>query len=369
MVRRLLYINGLATIAAVIHHSMHWILTGLFWWTDRYRAVTIPNYDELGSLSYYGLRLIDQLAFIGVPAFLFVSGFFIAIATGSDEKTVSWKIVGNRIKKLIPPYLLWSFVIILLDRLSGTAYSLPAIIKNLITGGVAPPFYYVPVLIQLLILSVFLVPLSRTRPKLLLSFAFLLQIPVTIATYISILDMGVTDTGLFFSIFRDWHLPGYIFWFVLGLVVKFHLPEAQIFLERNIRLLGFGAIITFFLGVVEWDALRVFSNREWISPQLTLIDKVFALLLLLVLISIQRPQLPLHSQLNYIGVRSYGVYLTHTLVLTLVAKMVYHLFPLLLAYPYIFGFVLVAAGLILPLIFMEMMNRSPLRRFYQYVFG
>jgi len=369
MVRRLLYINGLATIAAVIHHSMHWILTGLFWWTDRYRSVTIPNYDELGSLSYYGIRLIDQLAFFGVPAFLFVSGFFIAIATGSNEKTISWKIVGNRIKKLLPPYFLWSFVIILLDRLLGTAYSLQAITKALITGGVAPPFYYVPVLIQLLILSVFLVPLSRARPILILVFTLLLQIPVTIATYTSILEKGAADTGLFFSIFRDWHLPGYVFWFVLGLVVKFHLPEAQKFLERYFRLFVFGAILTFFLGVVEWDFLRVLSNREWISPQLTLIDKVFALLLLLVLISIRQPQLPLYSQLNYIGVRSYGVYLTHSLVLALVAKMTYHLFPSLLAFPYIFGFLLVATGLILPLISMELMNRSPLRRYYQYVFG
>lgn len=369
MVRRLLYINGLATIAAVIHHSMHWILTGLFWWTDRYRSVTIPNYDELGSLSYYGIRLIDQLAFFGVPAFLFVSGFFIAIATGSNEKTVSWKIVGNRIKKLLPPYFLWSLVIILVDGLLGQTYSLQSIIKALITGGVAPPFYYVPVLIQLLILSVFLVPLSRARPKLMFVFTLLLQIPVTIATYTSILEKGAADTGLFFSIFRDWHLPGYVFWFVLGLVVKFHLPEAQKFLERNFRLLVIGAILTFFLGVVEWDFLRGLSNREWISPQLTLVDKVFALLFLLVLISIRQPQLPLHSQLNYIGVRSYGVYLTHSLVLTLVAKMTYHLLPSLLAYAYIFGFVLVATGLILPLISMELMNRSPLRRYYQYVFG
>ena len=76
MVRRLPLLNGLAALASVLYHSTSWGFVAMFWWTHRYLAVSVPNFDQLGSLSYYGLRVIEQLIAFAIAAFLFISGFF-----------------------------------------------------------------------------------------------------------------------------------------------------------------------------------------------------------------------------------------------------------------------------------------------------
>ena len=61
-----------------IHHATAYGLQAMFMWTDRYRDVAVPNYDMLGSLSFYVTIIVRQLDVYSVPAFLFISGYFIA---------------------------------------------------------------------------------------------------------------------------------------------------------------------------------------------------------------------------------------------------------------------------------------------------
>ena len=61
-----------------LHHSTAYGLQAMFEWTNRYRDVAVPNFDQLGTLPYYVLMFARQFDAFGVPAFLFVSGFFIA---------------------------------------------------------------------------------------------------------------------------------------------------------------------------------------------------------------------------------------------------------------------------------------------------
>jgi hypothetical protein len=75
MIKRLLYMNGLATIAVILFHASGWGFIAMFFWADQYRTVASPNFDLIGSLPYFALRVIEQIVSFGVPAFLFVSGF------------------------------------------------------------------------------------------------------------------------------------------------------------------------------------------------------------------------------------------------------------------------------------------------------
>ena len=78
MRRQIPILRGLAILAVVYNHATGWGYTAMFWWADRYRQVgSLPNYDQMGSLPYYVLAVIQQLAQFSVPAFLFISGFFI----------------------------------------------------------------------------------------------------------------------------------------------------------------------------------------------------------------------------------------------------------------------------------------------------
>ena len=93
----------------------------MFWWTDRYSPVSIPNYDQLGSPPYYIFLIIKQLTVFSVPAFLFVSGFFVAYAYRSKETSLNWGMEKKRIINLIIPYLIWSAVIFIGDSFQGIA--------------------------------------------------------------------------------------------------------------------------------------------------------------------------------------------------------------------------------------------------------
>ena len=114
MIRRLLLLNGFAAIGAVLYHATGWGYTAMFWWTDRYLPVDVPDFSQLGSVAYFSLRLVEQLIIFSIPSFLFVSGFFIAFATGKSQQTVSLKIVGTRIKKFGDPLL----ALVIRDHLS-----------------------------------------------------------------------------------------------------------------------------------------------------------------------------------------------------------------------------------------------------------
>jgi hypothetical protein len=96
----------------ILYHASAWGFIAMFFWTDRYRPVTVPNFDMLGGATYFSLRAIEQLIIYGIPTFMFVSGFFIAISTGRSQKAVPWRLVYERIKNLAIPFVLWSLIIL-----------------------------------------------------------------------------------------------------------------------------------------------------------------------------------------------------------------------------------------------------------------
>jgi hypothetical protein len=95
MIRRLLYLNGLAILAVILFHTSGMGFIAMFAWTHRYLPVTVPNYDLFGSSAYYGLRVVEGIVVFSIPAFLFISGFFIAFATGRTKSKVSWEFVST----------------------------------------------------------------------------------------------------------------------------------------------------------------------------------------------------------------------------------------------------------------------------------
>ncbi len=182
MVKRLLLLNGIATLAAVIHHAVFWDVTAMIWWADQYLPVSIPYYVPIGGTRFQLLRVIDQITIVGVFAFLFVSGYFISVVAGQQRK-LSWSMVFNRVRSLLIPYLIWSAVMMIFYIIQGTHYTLYEIIKLLLTGGVSAPYFYVIVLIQLYILSPLLVRLAKDHWIWLMIAVLLVQIPVTIGYY------------------------------------------------------------------------------------------------------------------------------------------------------------------------------------------
>ncbi len=370
MIKRLLYLSGLAVISVVLNHTAGWGYTALFWWTDRYLPVHVPNFDQLGGVSYYTLRGIEQLVMFAVPGFLFVSGFFIAFAAGRNP-TVEWNIVGTRVKNLVIPYLLWSILIIAGNIfLLNLNYSTGQVLKMMALGGAADPYYYIPLICQFYLFAPFLVPLAKNRWKPLLVMAALLEIVVLSLRYGQILGVSIPVLNQLPWITASWFFPGHAFWFPLGIVAGFHLQTLKQWLHQARWGLLAVLIITFVAGMIEWEYLLQQSGQEWIGTRRTLIDTLYAGAFLLSFLAFDQINWPFSKQFGNLGPKSFGVYLIHAPVLIYASKAIYHLAPWILAFPILlFQPILLILGVSVPLILMMLVKRSPIRGYYAYIFG
>lgn len=369
MVRRLLVLNGIAVLGAVINHSSGWGFTAMFWWTDRYLPGSTPNFSQIGSLSYFGLRILEQSIMFSIPAFLFVSGYFMAFATGRDQDRPGLRVVGTRIRSLLFPYLLWSAGIFLWRGLEGTVNTPWGYFRQLLFGQAAAPYYYVPLLIQYLLLSFLLVPLIKRHGKTVLVLAGLAQLFVQLSRYPVLLGWNVplatwvTDHSPGFSI-----LP-MIFWFALGIYFGFNLPHLKNWLTRWKSILLPLTVLLGVVALVEWEILFRLSGREWLPPTVTVFDSLYSGAFILMFLSRGSLRLPFDARLSDLGTKSFGVYLMHAPILEIASRAAYHISPWVIGHEVPFQLLLIGIGLGIPLLLMGLVDRSPARPYYAFIFG
>lgn len=369
MLRRLLPLNGIAILGVIVFHTAGWGFTALFAWTHRYLPVTAPNFDQMGSLSYYVLRAIEQLAVFSIPAFLFVSGIFIAIATGRSRKVVSWATVGARIRDLLIPYLFWSALLMALPFAQNRPDTPRAVVTHLLTGGANPAYYYVPLLIQLYLLAPVITRFARRRWLPLLIIAGLMQLAVQMLYYPALLNVEMGALEPLVDMVPKWFFPVRIFWFTLGVVVGFHMRAFERVLHR-IRWWALGLTLLLFpLGILEWELIQDLSGQQWLAHRETLLDSLFAVAIVFSLLGFKKVSIPYSAQLNELGSKSFGIYLIHSPVMEYGARALYHLAPWLLASQWLFQPLLIVLGLGVPLLMMAAVSRSPARVYYRYSFG
>ena len=371
MIRRFLLLNGLATLGVVLNHAVPWGFIAMFWWTHRYMPVEVPNFDQMGSTTYYVLRAIEQLIMFSIPAFLFVSGFFVSVTTGRKRRTVAPSMVGNRLLYLIIPYLLWTAVIFALDFAQGIVYSGQGYLTRILTGGATPAYYYVPLLTQLYLLSLLLVPAARSRPGLLLGITAVIQLTIQTIIYLDTLQIGLAVIEPLLFLTPSWFFPGHLFWFTAGIVIGFHTKAFQQFIGRVKWGMVTAVVILFVVGIIEWELILGYSPADWLSPRNTIIDSLYAIAFISAFLAFDKLTLPRSKELGDLGGKSYGVYLVHMPVLELTARGIYQLIPALLAYQIIMQPILIVTGLGVPLLLMAIVNASwsPIRPYYRYIFG
>lgn len=369
MARRLLYLNGVAILNVILYHATAWGFIAMFWWTDRYRDVSTPNFDQMGSAAYYGLRLIEQYVIYSIPAFLFISGFFVAVATGRNRETVGWDFIFTRVKNLLIPYVLWSIILLSPDWLNGRSFGFWEFLEILLTGRATNAFYFIPMLTQLYLLSPLFIPLIKKKSGWVLLFVGIFQVLMGLLRYTAILDLELPILSSISFLNRSFLFTGNIFWFTFGIAFGFHQQEMRkIFYRFRWLFLG-GSIIFYLLGVFEWEYLLQLSGKHWLGSRETLVDLFYAACFLALFIAMENVKLPFQKTISQIGARSYGIYLSHSLALMVAARLTYHFAPQILAIQWLFQPLLWVVGLVGPLILITIVDRSPLRRYYALVFG
>jgi surface polysaccharide O-acyltransferase-like enzyme len=368
MASRLLTLNGVAILGVILFHATGFGFTAMFSWAHRYRPVMSPNYDEIGTLTYYALRLVEQFVVFSIPAFLFVSGFFVSVLAGRRARVDPRAIVA-RIRSLLPPYLLWSLVVLAAAAVQGRILPPARYVALIATGATGPNYYYVPLLIQLYLVAPVIVLLAKWNWKVLLAVTATLHVVVCLLQYVVVLGLDIPVLTTVAIALPKWLFVVHVFWFTLGAVVGFEQPLFRSFLTDTRWVWPACAICLLILGVAEWELLLRWSGSAWRENRVTLIDGLYAASFIFTFLAFADVRLPFSQLLASLGGKSFGIYLIHGLAMDYVARSLYHVAPWILGRQLLFQPIILVAGLLVPLLLMEAVRRSPVRSVYAYVFG
>jgi len=269
---------------------------------------------------------------------------------------------------LLVPYVLWSLVIFVGRSAEGATDSLVGYVDQLLMGQAAEPYYYIPLITQLYLLAPFLVGAFKRYPKSTALAAATIQVGVQGAGYPAIL--GADSVWLvWMGQAPGWFFPHMIFWFVLGGAAGFHQREFNEWLTEWRLVLPWVTVALGAASIVEWELLLAWSGREWLAPRPTVLDTFYSLSFVLTFLALTSARQVASPKLNELGVRSFGIYLIHAPVLELFSRGAYHLVPMLLGHQFLFMCSLVVVGIGVPLALMTLVNRTPARPCYNYLFG
>lgn len=357
MTKRLLLLNGLAVLMVPLHHATAFGLQAMFDWTYRYRPVSVPNYDQLGSLSYIITMAIRQLDGFAIPAFLFVSGFFLAFLARGKELTLGT--VTPRIKVLVAPLFIW-----LIIRFTVLRRPPDSIYEALDT------YYYLILLIQYYLLALLIVPAARKNWKLLLILTASIQIVAESPLYFRTIGVDFPGLNYLGLLTPRWFFPSRIFYFAIGVVAGMNILDFRAWVTKHRWLLLGILIASAILSFVEYNFIASLSGKIWIGPNNPgLARLVYATTFGLCFLGFGDWEVPCSRAIEFLGARSLGIYLVNVPMMYIAAVMMFKFTPFVLGIQWIYQPVLVIVGIGAPLLLMEITRRSPVRFGYRFLFG
>ena len=332
MARRLLLLIGLATFCLPLFHSAAYGFQAMFSWTNRYQPVSVPNYDQVGTLSYYALVLIRQLSAFAIPAFLFVAGYYAAFTLGRGQRASGWRPLLARVRSLLWPFLIWTIVALAL------LWKPPTVDEALSI------YYFIPLVAQYYLLSLFMVRFAEDRWKALLIVTGLIQLLTRGLRYMEVLGMLPLDMEFLVTLTPIWLFPGRIFYFTLGLVASMHLGKFRAWLGRTKWFLLVAVIVVASLTFVEYELVETLSRRAWLGATFSGVSRdMYAILFIMCFMAFEGVGVPFSKQLDQLGSKSMGIFLINTPVIYVLASLMYHKLPWILGQQMLYQLLLILA--------------------------
>lgn len=348
MSRQYVALSGLAMVLIVLHHSID---LPVAWLHNN-------GYDVIGGWQNVLLVSLHRLGKPAVPLFLFVSGGFVAYAARGNPPKVSWHTAQSSILRLLWPYLFWSavfYAVILLQR--GESYSPTGYVKNLLVGY---PYHFIPLLIFYYALSPVLASIGRRYGLALVLAIGLYQVVLIAVEYPGTFGVSVPGwTGILSPPILGGTLAQWAVYFPLGLVIGLNMKQVKPILQRFLWLLASVSVVFYVLDVLDTASLVDFPAGVHIYP--------LSVVLMAPLVS--RNSIPAVKSLEAIGKNTYGLYLTHLLVVDLALVALYSWMPWLIPLPLLTVAIIFLLAMAIPLGAMKLLAGSPARPVYRYVFG
>lgn len=302
--------------------------------------------------------VVDAFAHYAVPLFILLSGLTLTRRYGVGRLD-SGRFYGRRLTRVVPPYVLFSLLYLLLFALDYKQPPAPAwILLALATGNAYYHLWFVAMLVQFYLLyPLFLMMLRRARShgRLLLAVALLLQLAWNLGA--PLIASILPERPLFETLFSNRVFLSHLFYFTLGMAAGLNVER----FENRVRSLPPGLLVPAVMigvGVTSadwlWGILRYGSLGA--TPAAVLIPAVAVEpLLYLATVALiwqlmpwlQGAPRPLRNGLAWLGIVSFPIYLVHVFFQWLLARV---LDPLGLTpatwgfYPIVFFATLILSG-------------------------
>ena len=287
MNKKIQIIRGLSIIAVIVIHTYN---TNTYAWGG------------------YGVAIRPFVNF-AVGMFIFLSGYL----TKENENGVYRDIIYRRIKKIIVPYIIWSFIFAIVNRRINTF--IPDVFMSKCNGI----YYFILVYIQMVLLIPVTFKLLQSRFSKL--GWFVTPVSIFLIRYISLwfnIELGFPFQGELF-----------VFWFgfyYLGVSLKNRYINLQLSKKYLTNLCLFSLVIQGVEGFI-WYWM---GNFDMATTQLKMSSIITTgLFCIRAYIYIEADDLNLNEQpvilkkfLKVLGDNSFGIYLSHMLIIKILNKLV-----------------------------------------------
>ena len=259
------------------------------------------NYESTLTPNNYVLIFIRTIANTAVPIFFFLSGYFFNKKKCENNPR---KYVGNKIKYLFIPLVIWDVIYFLINYDNAT-------IKSLLTFRAGWQLYFIVVLIQLIFISPFILKYWYNKY---FKTALLLITPISMMLHRTLqLRFGFSAPLYQLSIFY------WVIYYALGLEYDSIKNRIEM-ITRKLRL-GGGIYVIFFVCaliiVYAYNILiyHAFGYGSALS-QIDFMNMCFCLVTIVVVMKFARKDYH-ENLLSRIGDRAIGIYFIHLIVLEL----------------------------------------------------
>ncbi|MHC4397297.1 MAG: acyltransferase [Planctomycetota bacterium] len=287
--------RGIAIIAVIAIHACD--------------TVFFVRYPQLGQWSSFLLVAYRELLNFAVPAFIFISGYWLSkreVKSLKDYKTF----LGRRLPRVLVPYLFWSLIILGSAVIKTGDINIYQIIRKLLTGTASNVYYFIIVIVQLYIITPLLQYINHRPYGPMLIF-------ILNAVYLSALYLSRTCDTI-------GHLPVYLpfcswmLFYEIGLIIG--NSDNKIFAQKNIHLFILPAILLSML-ISEMEGMVLLSKYNNLSFAISPVKYSSFLYSICIIAGF----LFIRSRVKYwpkflvvVGNYSFGIYLIHIFVLKVV---------------------------------------------------
>jgi surface polysaccharide O-acyltransferase-like enzyme len=257
-----------------------------------------------------GCLFYCQLCNFPVPAFLFISGYWISrtpIKSLSDYKVF----LSRRLKRVLVPYLFWSSLFIANAAFRAGGISVQEIIWRLLTGKTSFQYFFIVAIAQLYIITPFLHYINRRRYGLLL---------VLILNLISLtlsypLRLKYNMWSLFLPMFYSW-----IIFYEIGLLTGRHYSKMSAVKKHGVLIL---VVLLVSLAVSQVEGMIILSkygDMNVATHSLKYSSFLYSVCVILGFLFLRETIAHWPKLLVLIGSLSFGIYLIHVPILTRVVR-------------------------------------------------